>query len=81
MRSSMTVRRRSESVETYVIGDEASKMLSALRGISEVQIVNQLPDRATLLFKWTPEAKKFDSRLDFTELDRELQLKDMHRMQ
>lgn len=81
MRSSMIVRRRSESLETYLIGDEAAKLLSTLRGVSEVEIVSRLPDRAILTYHFTPEAKKYDSRIDFSEFDRHLQSKDMHRMQ
>jgi len=81
MRSSIMVKRESASVETYVIGTEASKVLSAVPGITEVQIENQYVDRATLSFRWDGGRSNFDSRLNFDDLDRNLQSKGMHRMQ
>ena len=81
MRSSMIIRRGSASHETYVIGDEASKVLAAVQGITDVRIENQYVDRATLTFDWEAGRKNFDSRLNYDEIDAELQSRGMHRMQ
>jgi hypothetical protein len=81
MRSSMMVKRESAWVEIYVIGTEASKVLAAVRGISDVKIENQYVDRATLSFEWDGGRSNFDSRPDFDEIDKSLQSKGMHRMQ
>ena len=80
MRSSMMVRRESDSTETYVIGAEASKLLSAVSGISDVKVENQYLDRATLSFNWEAGRSNFDARLDFAEIDQNLKSKGMHRM-
>jgi len=80
VRSSMMVRRESDSIETYVIGTEASKLLSAVSGISDVKIENQYLDRATLSFNWEAGRSNFDARLDFVEIDQNLKSKGMHRM-
>lgn len=81
MRSSIMVKRESASVETYVIGAEALNVLSAVPGITEVRIENQYVDRATLSFRWDGGRSNYDSRLNFDDLDRNLQSKGMHRMQ
>jgi hypothetical protein len=81
MRSSMMVRRRSASEETYVIGAEAMKVLSAIGGITDIRIENQYIDRATLTFDWQGGHSNFDSRLNFEEIDRQLESRGMHRMQ
>ncbi len=81
MRSSMMVRKTSSCLETYVIGTEASKVLSTMTGVSAVKVENQYSDRATLSFEWKADATVFDSKLDFDELDRQLQLRGLHRMQ
>ena len=81
MRSSMMVKGKSASAETYVIGKVASEVLSAVSGISDVKIENQYVDRATLSFDWNGGRTNFDSRLNFDEIDRVLQSHGMHRMQ
>lgn len=81
MRSSMMVKRESASAGIYVIGTEALKVLSAVSGITDVQIENQYVDRATLSFKWNGGRSNFDSRLNFDEIDKNLQSIGMHRMQ
>jgi hypothetical protein len=81
MRSSMMVRRESASEETYVIGAEASKVLSAISGITAVRIENQYIDRASLTFDWEAGRKNFDSRLNFDEIDTQLRSRGMRRMQ
>ena len=77
----MMVKRESSWVEVYVIGTEASKVLSEVRGISDVRIENQYVDRATLTFEWDGGRSNFDSRPNFDEIDKNLQSKGMHRMQ
>jgi hypothetical protein len=81
VRSSMMVKRESASAETYVVGKEASEVLEAVSGISDVRIENQYVDRATLSFEWKGGRANFDSRLNFDDIDRNLQLRGMHRMQ
>jgi hypothetical protein len=81
VRSSMMVKRESASTETYVIGKEASEILAAVSGISDVKIENQYVDRATLSFEWKGGRTNFDSRLNFDDIDRILQSRGMHRMQ
>jgi hypothetical protein len=77
----MMVKRESTSAESYVIGTEASKVLSAISGITDIKIENQYVDRATLSFDWNGGKTNFDSRLNFDEIDKNLQAKGMHRMQ
>ena len=81
VRSSMMVKRESGSAEVYVIGKEASAVLAAVSGISDVQIENQYVDRVTLSFEWKGGRTNFDSRLQFDDIDRILQSRGMHRMQ
>jgi hypothetical protein len=77
----MMVRRGSACVETYVVGTEASKILSGITGVTAVTVENQYGDRATLSYDWKADAAVFDSRLNFDEIDRQLQSRGMHRMQ
>ena len=77
----MMVKRESDSAETYVIGTEASAVLAAISGISDVKVENQYLDRATLSFEWKGGRTNFDSRLNFDDIDRILQSRGMHRMQ
>lgn len=77
----MMVKRLSASTESYVIGKEASEVLAAVAGISDVKIENQYVDRATLSFEWKAGRTNFDSRLNFDDIDRILQSRGMHRMQ
>lgn len=81
MRSSMMVMKKSACVEIYVVGAEASKILSGISGVTAVQIENQYIDRATLSFDWKADKMVFDSRLNFDEIDKQLQSRGMHRMQ
>lgn len=81
MRCSMMVRKESSSVEISVIGTEASQVLSAIDGISDVRVENQYIDRAILSFDWSDGRSNFDFRPDFDVIDRNLQAKGMHRMQ
>jgi hypothetical protein len=81
VRSSMMVKRVSASTEISVVGAEASQVLFAVRGITDVQIENQYVDRATLSFSWDGGRSNFDSRPNFDEIDRNLQSRGMHRMQ
>jgi hypothetical protein len=81
MRSSMMIKKASASVETYVIGAEATRILSDVRGISDIRIENQYIDRVTLSFEWDGGLSNFDSRPNYDEIDVNLQAKGMHRMQ
>jgi hypothetical protein len=77
----MMVKRKSSSTETYFIGVEASRILSDVRGITDVRVENQYVDRVTLSFEWDGGLSNFDSRPDLNEIDAKLQVMDMHRMQ
>ena len=81
MRSSMMVKRNSFSTEIYVIGTEACRILSDVRGITDVRVENQYVDRVTLTFKWDGGLTNFDSRPNFDYIDARLQAMGMHRMQ
>ena len=81
MRSSMMVKRNSFSTETYVIGTEAGRILSDVRGITDVRVENQYVDRVTLTFEWDGGLTNFDSRPNFDHIDARLQAMGMHRMQ
>jgi hypothetical protein len=81
MRMSMMVRRDSSVAEIYAVGTKATRVLSAISGISDILLESQYIDRATLSFNWEHGRPSFDSRPDFNEIDRGLQSKGMHRMQ
>ena len=81
VRSSMMVKGESTSDGTYVIGKDASDVLAAIVGISDVRIESQYVDRVTLSFEWKGGRTNFDSRLKFDDIDRILQSRGMHRMQ
>ena len=81
MRSSMMIKRVSSSDETYAINAEASGILSAVRGITDVRVENQYVDRVTLSFEWDGGLSNFDSRPNFGQIDMNLQAKGMYRMQ
>ena len=77
----MMVRRQSAPGEIRGVGPEASEVLSAATGITDVRIESQYVDRATLSFHWEADPTKFDSRLNFSEIDEQLKARGMHRMQ
>jgi hypothetical protein len=81
MRTSMMVRRDAAFAGTYVIGTEAALILSTIRGITDVQVENQYVDRAYLSFTWDGGRNKFDFRPDFEQIDQQLKVKGMRRMQ
>ncbi len=81
MRNSMMVKRNSFCAETYVIGKEASRILSDVRGITDVRVESRYADRVTLSFEWDGGLSNFDSRPNFDRVDTELQAMGMHRMQ
>jgi hypothetical protein len=81
MRSSMMIKKSSATTESYVISAEASRILSSVRGVSDVCIENQYADRVTLSFEWDGGTSNFDSRPDFNEIDANLQAIGLHRMQ
>jgi hypothetical protein len=81
MRSSMMIKKSSNAVESCVISTEASRILASVRGVTDVCIENQYADRVTLTFEWDGGTSNFDSRLDFNEIDTNLQAIGLHRMQ
>jgi len=81
MRSSMMIKKSSNAAELYVISAEASRILANVRGVTDVRIENQYVDRVTLSFEWDGGTTNFDSRLDFGEIDTNLQAIGLHRMQ
>lgn len=81
MRSAMMIRRNSFSTETYVIGTEACRILSDVRGITNVCVENQYVDRVTLTFEWDGGLSNFDTRPNFDHIDAQLQAMGMNRMQ
>jgi hypothetical protein len=66
--------------DVNLVGQEASGVLAAISGISDVQIEKQYVDRATLSFEWEDGRTNFDSRLDFEEIDVVLHSRGMRRM-
>jgi hypothetical protein len=74
------VRQDSSSAEIYVIGAEASKILSEISGITDVRIETQHIDRATLSFDWDGGRSNFDFRPDFDAIDQKLKARGLHRM-
>lgn len=81
MRSSMMIKKSSNTVESYVIGAEASRILLNVRGVTDVCIESQYIDRVTLSYEWDGGVSKFDTRPDFAEIDTKLQAIGLHRMQ
>lgn len=77
----MMVRRNSSVTEIYAVGAEATRVLSGITGISDIMLESQYVDRATLSFTWKLARPSFDSRPDFSEIDRDLLIMGMHRMQ
>ena len=74
MRSMITVERMRTSNGSYLLGSDASKMLSTIVGISAVNIENQFIDRATLSYEWS------DTTRDFERIDHLLKSKGMRRV-
>ncbi len=64
MRSMITVERLPTSHGSYLLGDDVSKILGTVVGISAVNIENQFIDRATVSYDWTDATRDFD-RIDF----------------
>jgi hypothetical protein len=64
MRSMITVERLPTSHGSYLLGDDVSKLLGTVVGISAVNIENQFIDRATVSYDWTDAGRDFD-RIDF----------------
>jgi hypothetical protein len=77
----MMVKRNSFATETYVIDTEACRILSSVRGITDVRVENRYIDRVTLSFEWDGGLSNFDSRPNFGCVDAQLQVMGMHRMQ
>ena len=63
MRSMITIERLPNSHGSYLLGADASKMLSTIVGISTVSIENQFIDRATLSYDWADPSRNFE-RID-----------------
>jgi len=74
MRSMITVERLPTSHGSYLLGSDASKMLSTIVGISSVTVENQFIDRATLSYDWSDPAR------DFERIDHLLESKGMRRV-
>jgi hypothetical protein len=74
MRSMITIERLPTSNGSYLLGSDASKMLSTIVGISAVNIENQFIDRATLSYEWS------DATRDFERIDHLLKSKGMRRV-
>ena len=64
MRSMITVERLPTSHGSYLLGEDVSKLLGTVVGISAVSVENQFIDRATVSYDWTDAARDFD-RIDF----------------
>jgi hypothetical protein len=74
MRSMITVERLPTSHGSYLLGADASRMLSTIVGISAVSIENQFIDRATLSYDWSDPVR------DFERIDHLLESKGMRRV-
>ena len=64
MRSTITVERLPTSHGSYLLGDDVSRILSTVVGVSAVHVENQFIDRATVSYNWSDPARDFD-RIDF----------------
>lgn len=64
MRSTIMIERLPTSNGSYLLGDDASRLLSTIAGVSAVSVVNQFIDRATVSYEWSDPARDFD-RIDF----------------
>jgi hypothetical protein len=74
MRTMITVERLPASNGSYLLGPDASRMLSTIVGISAVSIERQFIDRATLTYEWSDPAR------DFERIDHLLESKGMRRV-
>lgn len=74
MRSMITVVRLPTSHGSYLLGDDLSRILGTVVGISGVSIENQFLDRATVSYDWT------DATRDFDRIDHLLRAKGMRRV-
>ena len=74
MRSMITVERLPSSYGSYLLGLDAAKILSAVRGVCEVHVESQYIDRATLSYDWS------DGAHDFERIDQVLDSKGMRRI-
>ena len=64
MRSTITIERLPTSHGSYLLGEDVSRILATVVGISAVKIETQFIDRATISYDWSDPARDFD-RIDF----------------
>jgi len=64
MRSMITVERLPTSHGSYLLGDDISRILGTMVGVSAVHVENQFIDRATVSYDWSDPTRDFD-RIDF----------------
>lgn len=64
MRSMITIERLPTSHGSYLLGEDASKLLSTVVGISAVSVESQYIDRATVSYDWSDPTRDFDP-IDF----------------
>jgi len=74
MRATITIERLPASTGSYLLGHDVSEMLSAMSGISAINIEQQYIDRATLSYEWD------DERRNFAGIDAALDSKGMRRV-
>ncbi|HEV7490322.1 MAG TPA: hypothetical protein VGO25_05915 [Rhodanobacteraceae bacterium] len=70
----ITVVRLPTSHGSYLLGDDLSRILGTVVGISAVSIENQFLDRATVSYDWA------DATRDFDRIDHLLKAKGMRRV-
>ena len=64
MRSTITVERLPTSYGSYLLGDEVSRILGTVVGVSAINVENQFIDRTIVSYDWTDAARDFD-HIDF----------------
>ena len=64
LRLIITVERLPTSHGSYLLGDDVSKILRTVAGVSAVQVESQFIDRATVSYSWSDPDRDFD-RIDF----------------
>jgi hypothetical protein len=74
MRATILVERLSRSYGSYVIGADATRLLSTISGISEVKVERQFIDAATLSYECGEGDQKFE------QIDQLLMTKGMQRV-
>lgn len=74
MRIAIAVERLRASNGSYLVGPDATRILTAIHGVSAVRVERQYIDRAVLSYEWT------DATRDLVGIDQTLSSKGMRRV-